>query len=199
MNGIEKIISRIDADAAAEAAEIKAASDAKCAALREEYDKRAEAEYAQLAADGKTAADTRYERLCGAARLQAKKDLLEEKQQLIGEAFGKAVDTLAAIPENEYVDLCAKLAAKAAFSGEEEMVFSPADKAARADLICEKANKLLSESGKKAALTVSAETRNIRGGIILTDGKVEMNCSFELLVGGLRNELSGEVARALFE
>lgn len=199
MNGIEKIISRINADAAAEVAEIKAASDAKCAALREEYEKRAEAEYAQLAADGKAAAGTRYDRLCGAARLQAKKDLLEEKQALIGETFAKAVDSLVALPEDEYVALCARLAAKSAFSGEEELVFSPADKASRAAAVCEKANALLAESGKKAALTVSDKSRDICGGVILTDGKVEMNCSFELLVGALRNELSGDVAKVLFE
>ena len=199
MNGIEKIISRINSDAANDAAAIKAASDEKCAAIREEYTNRANSEFAQLCADGKTAAETRYERLCGAARLQSKKDLLEEKQLLIGEAFDLAVEKLVALPDGDYIDLCARLAAKAAVSGEEEMVFSVSESAERAAAICEKANSLLSEAGKKAALTVSAEKRAIRGGVVLTDGKVEMNCSFELLVGGLRNDLSGAIAGVLFE
>ncbi len=198
MNGIEKIITRIESDAAASAADVKAAADETCAGIGASYEAEAAAVYEKLSAAGKAAADTRFERLCGAAKLDAKKDMLAEKQGLIGETFDKAVDKLAALDDDTVVALCARLAADASASGREKLIFSPADREKRGAAVCEKANALLREQGKTAELSLSDETRDIRGGVILADGKVEMNCSFELLVNGLRGELSAAVAQALF-
>ena len=198
MNGIEKIISRIEADAAAEAAAIKAESDGECAAISAEYESRAAAEYEKLAQEAKQAADTRYDRICGGAKLDAKKEILLEKQKLMSAAFDRAAEKLASLPDGDYVALCARLAAGASFSGREELIFSPSDRAGRGAAICDAANDLLKKAGRTAALTVSDETRDIRGGVILRDGKIEMNCSIELLVAGLKNDLSPEVAAVLF-
>jgi len=198
MNGIEKIIARIDADAAAEAAALKAAADEACAGIDADYAARADAAYQKLAAEGKAAADTRYERLCGAAKLDARKELLAEKQLLIGETFDRAVDKLAALDGDAVVALCARLAADASASGREKLIFSPADREKYGAAVCGKANELLRERGRTAELALSDETRDIRGGVILADGKIEMNCSFELLVSGLRGSLSSAVAKALF-
>lgn len=54
------------------------------------------------------------------------------------------------------------------------------------------------EAGKPAQLTLSAETRPIRGGVVLKNGLIETNCSLGTLVDGLRPELSGKVAARLF-
>ena len=48
-------------------------------------------------------------------------------------------------------------------------------------------------------LTLSEETRNIRGGFIMLDGDVEVNCAFETLVRLQRERLEKEVAQALFD
>ena len=49
-----------------------------------------------------------------------------------------------------------------------------------------------------AMLTVSEETRPIRGGFILKDNNVEVNCAFETLVRLQRAETAGTVAKLLF-
>ena len=48
-------------------------------------------------------------------------------------------------------------------------------------------------------LTLSEETRNIRGGFILVDGDVEVNCAFETLVRLQREKLERRAAEILFE
>jgi V/A-type H+-transporting ATPase subunit E len=58
-----------------------------------------------------------------------------------------------------------------------------------------KANAALGGKGK---LTLSDETRPIRGGFILVNGSVEVNCTFETLVRLQRGEIAGEVAKQLF-
>ena len=60
------------------------------------------------------------------------------------------------------------------------------------------ADELLQKAGKPAQLTLSAETRPIRGGVVLKNGLIETNCSLGTLVDGLRPELSGKVAARLF-
>lgn len=50
-----------------------------------------------------------------------------------------------------------------------------------------------------AMLTLAEETRPIRGGFILLDGKVETNCAFETLVRLEKTAMAGEVARLLFD
>ena len=48
-------------------------------------------------------------------------------------------------------------------------------------------------------LTLSEETRPIRGGFIMVDGPVEVNCAFETLVRLQKTETAGLVARKLFD
>ena len=47
-------------------------------------------------------------------------------------------------------------------------------------------------------LTLSVQTRPIRGGLILSDGDVEVNCTFETLVRLLRGEMDRTVVEVLF-
>ena len=48
-------------------------------------------------------------------------------------------------------------------------------------------------------LTLSEQTRPIKGGLILSDGDVEVNCTFETLVRLQRGEMDREVAKVLFD
>ena len=48
-------------------------------------------------------------------------------------------------------------------------------------------------------LTLSQETRDIRGGFILVDGDVEVNCAFETMLALEREKLERQAAERLFE
>jgi V/A-type H+-transporting ATPase subunit E len=52
--------------------------------------------------------------------------------------------------------------------------------------------------GRPAALTLSEQSRAIKGGLILSDGNIEINCSIETITALRKNELAGEVAKLLF-
>ena len=49
-----------------------------------------------------------------------------------------------------------------------------------------------------AMLTLSDETRDIEGGLILRSGHVEINCAFETQLRMLRETMAAEIAAVLF-
>ena len=197
MNGIEKISARILADAETEAAAIRAQAGEKAAQLRADYDRRIELEQQRLTAEAQAEADKQLERDQGAARMAARRQLLETKQALVDAAFRQA-EQLLSLPTAEYMKLCAQLAARASASGSEELIFCTEDRERVGQAVVEQANALLQKAGKAAKLTLSAETRPMRGGVVLKDGLVETNCSIGTMISGLRPALSGKVAACLF-
>ena len=198
MNGIEKISARILADAESEAAAIRAQAEEKAALIRADYDRRIELEQQRLTAEAQAEADKQLERDQGAARMAARRQLLETKQALVDAAFRQAEQQLLSLPTAEYTKLCAQLAARASASGSEELIFCIEDRERVGQAVVEQANALLQKAGKAAKLTLSAETRPMRGGVVLKDGLVETNCSIGTMISGLRPALSGKVAACLF-
>ncbi|HHU06552.1 MAG TPA: hypothetical protein GXZ65_08750 [Clostridiales bacterium] len=198
MKGIEKITKRILDDARQEVSAIEAEAAAECDRIRSKYKALADAEYKRLIAEGEQSAEKRFELLVGSAELEAKKQILSLKQELLGEAYSLAEKKLAELPEAEYTQFLASLAAKASRNGEELLLLSPADREKVGKVVEAEANRILASQGRRAGLRLSDKTASIRGGVILEDGRIEINCSIEALVASCRNELAGEVAKILF-
>ncbi len=198
MNGIEKISNRLVADAEAEIAALNAETAEKCEEIRAEYDRRAQEEYRSRIAEGTKAVETRVQRLASAAEMEAKKSILAFKQEMVAKAFADAAEKLANLPRDKYVQFLASQAAAAASAGTEELIFNARDKAAVGADVAAAANALLDGKGVKGALTVSSETREISGGVIVRKGNIEVNCAVETLVQLRRSELASQVAEILF-
>jgi len=198
MNGIEKITARIAGDAAAEIEKLQAESKAQCDEIAKKSAAEAQEEYARLLKQGTLNAKHRQERLNSVAELEAKKIVLGEKQDLIARTFDRAVEMLRDLPEDKYIAFLAKLAAEASSDGTEQIVLCARDQ--RLGLaIRDKANDLLKAAGKSGGLTLSGDARDILGGLVLTKGNIETNCSLDVLVSAYKNELAGEVAKTLFD
>ena len=84
---------------------------------------------------------------------------------------------------------------RASVTGEEEILLNPRDREAIGAKLVKAANALL-PNGK---LSLSDETRDIAGGLILRRGSIEANCSAELLVELSQSDLSAKVAEILFQ
>ena len=193
MNGIEKITQRIASDAQAEVDRILGDARDEAGRIAANYRAQADAEAAELAAKNEKAAAEREERLVSAAQMEARKVQLAAKQEMLEKAYIQALDKLCALPEEQYVAILADLLVKASSNGKEEAVFSPEDRERVGEAAVAKANEL---SGKQ--LRLSDETQPIRGGFILKDKNVEVNCTFETLVRLQKAETAGAVAQKLF-
>ena len=227
MEGIEKITAKIAQDAQAEINKLTAETDEKVKAIQANAEHQAQQEANEIVEKGRMAASERLERLSSASQMERRKLELAAKQEVLGEAFDLALEKLCTLPEQEYVALLTKLALEASTSGTEQLIFSPKDRnkigkqvvmAANDALLKERAPGLPEEVAKSkvgtlmdklihnttaivtgAGLTLSEQTRDIKGGFIMVDGDVEINCAFETLVRLQRERMEKKVADVLFE
>ena len=195
MNGLEKLTGQIDADVQKEidAALVQALSQAQ--EIQSWYESQAQIQVEAIRRKGQQDAVFRQERLVDEAKMQARRDILATKQELIGRAFDLALEKLLELPEKEYVALLADLAVKASSTKKEAVIFSQKDRTRYGKTVVTQANEKLGGGH----LTLSEQTRPIKGGLILQDSQVETNCSFEVLIHLQRNTLSAEVAQVLFK
>jgi len=228
MEGIEKITAKIAQDAQAEIAQIEGENQAQIDGLRAQARAQAEKLSADILARGEKAAQERLERLKSAAQMERRKLELCAKQEVLGEAFDQALEKLCSLPEKEYISLLTKLALEASSTGREQLVFSQKDRARVGKQVVVAVNEAMAKNvapelpgsiiGNKVGaflgkvvnstaamvagtgmLTLSERTAPIRGGFILVDGDVEVNCAFETLVRLQREKLEKEVANVLFD
>jgi V/A-type H+-transporting ATPase subunit E len=199
MNGIDKITARIEQDSQREIDALLAEARAQAADITAQYQAKAQAQTDDILARGKQAAAQREERLASVAQLECRKAVLAAKQDVLEEAFDKALQKLLALPQEDYVALLAALAAQAASTGKEKLIFSQADRARVGKAVVVAANEKLTAAGRPASLTLAEETRPMEGGFVLSGGDVEVNCTFATLVRLQRSELAGQVAKVLFE
>ena len=194
MQGIENITNRIKADAQAELDAINAQADEQIAGINASYAARAAREEADILAKGEISAKERESRLVSAAAMDSKKELLAAKQEMINQAFDKALERLCALPEDEYVKFLARLAKSASSNGRGTLAFNAKDRKRTGPKVVAAANKLCGSKG----LTLSDKTVPIKGGFLLSDGAIEVNCSLETLVKTVRTDITGEVNAILF-
>lgn len=198
MTGIEKITARIQADAQQEIDAVLAEANRQAAEINARYAAQAKQAEAEILEKSRQSAAELRQRRNSSAQMDAKKQELAAKQALLDEAFQLAYEKLTQLPEGKYEDLLANLAVRASVSGKEQLIFSQADRAAFGGKVTAKANGLLAKAGKTAELTLSPTTGDFQGGLLICDGDVEVNCTFETLVRMVRNEVVGDVTKALF-
>ena len=228
MNGIEKITEKITQDAEADVAKLLEQTEAQANEIMAQARAQAEKIKTDLVSRGRKAADERRERLSSAAGMERRKLELAAKQEVLGEAFDLALEKLCTLPEDQYAALLTALVLEASVTGREQLAFSAKDRSRIGKQVVIAANEALAAKvspelpdglneskvgaflGKVVStaaatlngtgmLTLSEETRNIKGGFIMIDGKVETNCAFETLVRLQRDKLEKQVAEALFQ
>jgi V/A-type H+-transporting ATPase subunit E len=198
MNGIDKIAEKIAEDAKKEAEALLTAAQAEAAAIADKYAAQAQAESEIILAAGREKAREIRRRADSAAVQEAKQQFLAAKQRIIAQTFDQALQRLLSLGLGEYRAFLARMAAKAAATGSEEILLTSKDREALGQKVLEEANRLLKEAGKKGNLTLSPEAGSFSGGLVLKAGDVEVNCTLDALLRLSKEELALDVAAALF-
>ena len=198
MNGIEKITAKLNADCEAELGIIRAETADKCQAIREAGDKAAQEEYWRLVKAGVKACEQRVSHLDRTAQMEARKSVLALKQEMVSQAFDRALAMLLELPEEQYVAFLSRKASEASVTGSETLECSARDLNGAGARIVAEANRLLTAQGRTGQLILGKEPRPIAGGFFLKEGDIQVNCSIELLVELCRSELASQVAGVMF-
>lgn len=196
MDGIEKIIGRINEAAAEECAQIAQKAEADCELIRAEYAQKVQHAYESAVHSGEQDIKLNAERVVRNANLSARKEVLGVKQELLDAAFKAAKKKLSELDESKYLNWLAGIAARVS-DGSGEIILSARDLALGEKLVA-MANEALIANGKKGELTLSQETKEIDAGFILRDGRLEINCSLDAILDMKRKDLAPKVAEELF-
>lgn len=216
LNGLEKITGRIIADAEADAEATVREAEAKCAAINADYAEKARA----LEASYGEKTDTECQNVIIKARSSldnaVNNIMLMKRAELIDSAFTEALRELCSLPSDKYAELLAASLTKAlkdqraserdsmALYGEDvspefyEVILSKHDRAEYGQKLIETVKAGASDGAVAEKLRLSDNSADIRGGLILKCGDVELNCSFEMILSEVRGELEPKVENALF-
>jgi V/A-type H+-transporting ATPase subunit E len=198
MGKAEKLKQKILNDAEAEARKIIEEGEAEARGITDQA--RAEAEKAASEYHAKAEADAaeHIRRKTSLRELEARKAVLAEKGRLIEEVYDKVLESLREKDRAGGYALTRDLLLKAVETGTEEIIVAPEDRKAIDKSFVDGLNAELVKAGKKGQLTLSEETREIRGGFILKRGRAESNSSFDTLLTMLKDDVETEVADILF-
>ena len=199
MNGINKITDRIAAEAEAEVSAVLAEAEKSAAAVRADFAAQAKELGDTLLRQGTEEIEQKVQRADRASRLEAKKDILSLKQELVGQAYRRAMEKILAMPEADYADFLAREAGSAALTGKEEIILNDADHDRLGTKVTAAANALAVKRGLPGELKLAETTRPITGGVVLRQGDIEVNCTLDSLLELSRGSLDAEVARILFQ
>ena len=198
MNNIESILKKIADDANAAAQQKLDEANAEAQQILKDYQAQAD----QLRADAQQKAEKEAaviaERVESQSGLMRRNMMLQYKREAIEQAFQKALEVLCAQPSDEQVQLLSSAASKA-IAGDVQIILNQKDGDAFGKQLVDSIQKQLADAGKSYTVSLSSKTASIAGGMILDEGRVETNLSYEILVKNMRDELEAQVARVLTE
>jgi len=159
--------------------ERKAADEAK--AIRDSYSERLAREEPEVL--------KRREIVAG---LDAKKVDLGVRQDLVNESFAASLRQMSEMPRDKYVAFANTLLKKAVRTKSEVVLVGKGEK------YLDKAWLDGFNSANQASLTLSSERLPISGGFVLRDDRVDVNCSWNMLLEDIRSDIESEVVKKLF-
>jgi V/A-type H+-transporting ATPase subunit E len=126
------------------------------------------------------------------ANLDAAKVDLGVRQRLVGEAFDGALRQLTELPRDRYLSFAHTLLEKAVETGDETL-FVGKDEHHIDGAWLDSYN-----AGHSTRLSFSGDRLPIAGGFVLRNGRIDINCSWDMLVGDIRPEIESDVVKRLF-
>lgn len=195
MNGIEVICGKIISDAKNKADEIIDKARKEAALFEEQQQVLTDSALESVKAEGKIKANEAKELKIKRANMDAKKMIASKKQSLISSAFTSALTHLASLPSEDYFSLLTELAKGACSQcGEGKLVFNASDREKYGNRVVDAVNAAFSSD----KYSLSDEIADIRGGLILKSGYIDINCSLEVIINSLSDEMALEIADTLF-
>ena len=132
------------------------------------------------------------------ANLGVKKTILSEKQKIMEDVFGNALESILKLSNKEYQSFIKKLILDNIEKGDETIFIGHSDKNRISKDFIEVINKELKVKGKKSELKLSDSYLQIEGGIIIGSGAIRKNVSLELLLKNIREESETQISKILF-
>ena len=198
MNNIESIVKKIADDAKLSAEQKIAEAQQEAQQIVSDYQAQADKIMQDAQAQAQKQASVIAERVESQSGLIRRNLMLQYKREAIEQAFQKSLEVLCAQDADKQVTLLSDAAVKY-LSADAKVLLNEKDKAAFGEKLVSEISRKLQAANKNYSVSLSADAGSMQGGMILAEGSIETNLSYEILVKNIRDELEGEVAKVLTE
>ncbi len=198
MNNIESIVKKIADDAKLSAEQKIAEAQQEAQQIVSDYQAQADKIMQDAQAQAQKQASVIAERVESQSGLIRRNLMLQYKREAIEQAFQKSLEVLCAQDADKQVTLLSDAAVKY-LSANAKVILNEKDKAAFGEKLVSEISRKLQAANKNYSVSLSADAGSMQGGMILAEGSIETNLSYEILVKNIRDELEGEVAKVLTE
>ena len=198
MNNIESIVKKIADDAKLSAEQKIAEAQQEAQQIVSDYQAQADKIMQDAQAQAQKQASVIAERVESQSGLIRRNLMLQYKREAIEQAFQKSLEVLCAQDADKQVTLLSDAAVKY-LSADAKVILNEKDKAAFGEKLVSEISRKLQAANKNYSVSLSADAGSMQGGMILAEGSIETNRSYEILVKNIRDELEGEVAKVLTE
>jgi len=196
---IKDINNKIISDARIQAEKIIAQAEVNANNIIKKGEKEADNIKIIISYKNKQEAYLKKSKILTEANLEAKKTILLEKQKIIEDVFGKALESILKLSDKEYHHFIKKLILDNIEIGDETIFIGSSDQRKISKNFIEDINKELEAKGKKGELKLSASYLPLKGGVIIGSGKIRKNISLELLLKDVREESEMQISKILFD
>lgn len=195
MDGLTKIITKINQDNKAECERIVAEAKTKAAEIIESAKLDGKAQSDKIIADAKAKALLIDAKAKSGADLEYKRSILYTKCKIINDTIEKSIDSLSSLDDTEYFANIEKLILAFALDGEGLISFSEKDVKRTPDGFIDSVNAKL-EKGK--SVKISDKHINTKGGFVLVYPEMRVDCTFESLIQDVSDDIKDILSRILF-
>lgn len=194
MDGLEKIILKIEEDAERASASVILDAEKKAEQLIAEAESKSDAEARDIISAAEAERDAMIRKAHSSGEQAKKQTILARKVEIMDNTVSRAVDNFVRDDAKRYFDAMIRLAVKYAFEGKQEMVFSDRD---MARLPADFEKELTAAVGKTADISVRGGG-SFEGGFLLISPEMVENCTVSALLSAADTEIRDELCKLLF-
>ena len=192
MSNLENLVSKIVADSEREAEAILYEAQTEAQKVMDEQVDQGERESERILAEARMEASRHSEQIIMGKSIAIRDENLAAKQKTLDGIFADVLKKLQEMPEQQFFAFVAAQLDGTEIDGQEIILPKSYKKS------LSKLNKYLNGKGYGGSLVHAGDEREISGGFIIKKGGVEVNNTFESLVGYYRYELESDVMKMLY-
>lgn len=208
--GVDRIISYIEAETEKEASEILLKAQAEADKIKKAAQEKTEREAERILSNGKRVASLEGQRIIAETKIDVRRKRMDAQEEAIAKSFEEARKGLEELAEKGkwdnfvYKDILFNLivsAAEVVAGNKLELVFNQRDRKTFNKTRLKEVSELVKKrTGKEISLALTEETMQFLGGVIVRDREksMEVDNTLETKMNRLKETIRVDVARILF-
>ena len=193
-----KIVFKIQEEAAAEVAAILAEAKNKANASAKRIADEAHVKVEEIQVESLLAAKEAVRSQNLIAELEARKNALDSKRQILEEAYQLAEREMSQLTTEKWEKLIIAIINNASVTGQEQLCVPAKDFNSYKNGFLQKINTALKAKGKRGELSLAEGAAPFNDGVLLIGKNSDVDCSFATILQEMRRRTEREVAAILF-